>query len=492
MNVVVEWLPLAPALVPAAGVLLVLLVDILARDARTAVRWVGILVLAASAAATVPGILSSVTAPAVSLCLPDAAGSGCLWSAGPAASTLQLGILGACAAVLVLGLGHAGEPLRDGVVEVVLVLAAAAGGAGVVAARDLAAWLVLLELATLPTVALVALRGSVRAAAGALSLLTTSVVSFAFLILGAALWLLAGGSPLLDAASAAAADGPRRQLLLLAVMALIAGLAFKLSAVPFHAWTPPAYTGASTPVAALLATASKLTAVGALIAVLAPLAPLVGSAEAPHAVAAVVAVLAVLSMFVGPLVMLRVADSVRFLAFSTIGQAGWVLLPLAALTRHGHRAAVGYALTYAAATVVAFAAVAALGRADDAGRPLAAYRGTLRTRPVAGGALALALVVLAGLPPGVVGLLAKVQALRPVVDAGLWPLAVLAIVAVVIGIAAYLRWFAILIAAPEGDAATGHRVAQPSPLGARTVLVAGGALLLVTSVLPQVLWGRLG
>lgn len=449
-------------------------------------RVLGIAVLVAAAATAVPGALGSAARPVLSLCMPGAADHACLWAAGPAASTLQLSILGACAAVLVLGLGADGEPVRDGSIEVVLVLAAATGGTGVVAARDVLSWLVLIELATLPTVALVAMRGTRRAAAGALSLLVTALVAFAFLVLGAALWLLATGSPVLGTVGVrdAAADPARRGLLLLAVVALVAGLAFKLSAWPFHAWTPMAFTGASTPIAALLATASKVTATGAVIAVLTPLAALTGGADAPHSVVAVLGGVALASMLLGSVIMLRVTDAVRFLAFSTIAQAGWVLLPLTALTELGSRAAVGYVLTYAAATTVAFGAVAALGPASETGRPLAAFRGMLRARPLVGGALGLALLVLAGLPPGVVGLIAKVQALRPVVDVDLWPLAVVAVVAVVIGIAAYLRWFAILLAAPAEAGAQ----SAPTPRGAGAVLGIGSVVLVVTSVVPAALW----
>ena len=81
--------------------------------------------------------------------------------------------------------------------------------------------------------------------------------------------------------------------------------------------------------------------------------------------------------------------------------------------------------------------------------PLERTRGLLRRDPLAGGALAFALLVLAGLPPGVIGLVAKVVALRPAVGAELWPLALVAVVAVVLGIAVYLRWFALLLAGPR-------------------------------------------
>jgi NADH-quinone oxidoreductase subunit N len=109
----------------------------------------------------------------------------------------------------------------------------------------------------------------------------------------------------------------------------------------------------------------------------------------------------------------------------------------------------------------------------------------LRRDPVAGGALALALLVLAGLPPGVIGLVAKFVAIRPVVSAGLWPVAVVAVVAAVLGIAVYVRWFAVLIGEPGENAPVRPRRRRAS-LG---VALVGSAVLVLTSVLPQLLVG---
>lgn len=138
------------------------------------------------------------------------------------------------------------------------------------------------------------------------------------------------------------------------------------------------------------------------------------------------------------------------------------------------------------------------GGSESAGRPLAAFRGMLRARPLVGGTLGLALLVLAGLPPGIIGLLAKVQALRPVIDVGLWPLAVVAVIAVVIGIAGYLRWVAILVRPAPESSPVGARPGAPTsprrdtPRGAVAVLGIGGVLLVATSLLPQLLWGLIG
>ena len=118
-------------------------------------------------------------------------------------------------------------------------------------------------------------------------------------------------------------------MLSLGVVLLLAGLGFKLSLVPFHAWTPTAYSGASTPIAAFLATVSKVAALAALLVVLRAVA-VIGT---PALLA--IAVLAALSMTLGNLMALRQDDVVRLLAWSTVAQAGWVVMPLVSISALG-------------------------------------------------------------------------------------------------------------------------------------------------------------
>src|SRR3954463_12003756 len=234
-------------------------------------------------------------------------------------------------------------------------------------------------------------------------------------------------------------------VLALGVVLLLAGLGFKLSLVPFHAWTPTAYSGASTPIAAYLATVSKVAALAALLVVLRAVAAL----GTPALVA--IAVLAALSMTLGNVMALRQDDVVRLLAWSTVAQAGWVVLPLVSISALGVGASATYLLTYVVATLVAFAVVAVtVAERPRGGRSIAAYEGLWQRSPWRAGALALALTSLAGLPPGVIGLVSKVTALRPVVSEGWVWLAVIAAANAVIGVAVYLRWLRAVITAPAG------------------------------------------
>ncbi len=232
-----------------------------------------------------------------------------------------------------------------------------------------------------------------------------------------------------------------------------------------------------------LAAASKVSAVAALLVVV---SALVGAAPGP-AVAVLLGLPAVASLLLGTVVALRQDDPVRLLAWSTIAQAGWVVVPLTAVSAAGLRAAAAYVVTYAAATTVAFAVVARTGV-----RTLAGTRGLLRRDPLAGGALGLALLVLAGLPPGVIGLVVKVLALSAPVAAGVWPVAAAGVVAVVLGLAVYLRWVAVLLARPEpADGPVGEAGDAASGRSTRVVVVAGTVVLVLVSALPQLLVGGL-
>jgi NADH-quinone oxidoreductase subunit N len=481
----IDAVVLAPALLPALGVVLVLIGDALLPKRRDWQVGAGLTMLLVGVVVALVAAVRAADEPVRTLCLPAPEGA-CLYTASPMTGTLQAGILLATAAALAL-LHDRGAGPRDTTVTTALLLAAATGGAGVAASRDLGTWLVTLELATIPLIALVAMRGTRTAAHGALTLLVTSVTSFALLVLGAALWLTATGDAAFGADTVALTweDPDRRAVLVLAVTALLAGLGFKLSLVPFHAWTPQAYSTADLGSAAALAAASKISAAAALLVVA---QAFVGVAGDLRQVSIVLGALAAASMLLGNVMALRQDDTTRLLAWSTVAQAGWVVLPVAALTADGLRASAFYVLTYAVATLVAFAAVAVVGAG-----PLSRMRGLLRRDRLTGGALAFALLVLAGLPPGIIGLVAKVVALRPAVEAGLWPLALVAVVAVVLGIAVYLRWFALLIADPgetggEEPGEVQREVSDPASVElARVVLVVGTVLLVLLSALPGLL-----
>lgn len=468
-----------PVLAPALAAVAVLVLDIAWPPARRAHLVLVALGLLGGAVAAVPGVLQGPGPSRTALCLPD---GPCLYVAGSLTSGLQLLALLSALVVLVLAWqdwAH-GEGGRTAVIAA-LVLGATAGVVAVPAAGDLASLLVALELATLPTVALVALERRAsrqpQAIDGAVALLTTSLVSFALLALGAALWVVATGTAILtgDAVATAAADPARLTLLTVAAVLALSGMAFKVSAVPFHAWTPLTYRGAPLPVTTYLATVSKVAALGGVVVVVTALSGASGTSLLA------VAVLAALSMTIGNVVALLQSDTVKLLAWSTVAQGGWVLLPLATLSSRATQAAGGYLAVYAAATLLAFVVVIAV--AGHRGVALGAHAGLLRSRPLLGLPMAFALLALAGLPPAVIGLVAKIVALRPVAGDGLWWLAVVAALNVAIGVAVYLRWLLVLARVPDGGA-TAYDVVPVSR--AHAALIAGLTLLLVAGSIAPV------
>lgn len=484
-----------PVLAPLIAAVLILLLDAALPRQRAPHLALAAAGLLAGALATVPGLAQVRGDARAAFCLPS---GHCLYDASRLTSALQLTALLATLVVLVLAWGDWGERDSTGRTPVVaaLVLGATAGVAAVPAAGDLGTLLVALELATLPTVALVALvRTSwaadrrAHAVDGAVSLLTTSLVSFALLAMGAALWVAATGTALLTVPEA-----PRVPLLVLASVFLLAGLAFKVSAVPFHAWTPITYAAAPLPITTYLATVSKVAALGGLVVMTRAL----GRVDDTTLIA--VAILAAASMTLGNLVALTQRDSVRLLAWSTVAQAGWVLLPLASLSSRAVHAAASYLIVYVVATLLAFVVVIAVARSAVAAgladgsagtTALSAHRGMLRARPLLALPLMLALLTLAGLPPGIAGLIAKVVALRPVLGEGMWLLAVIAAVNVALGVAVYLRWMAKLFeTADESRDVPGATVAPSTTAAPHTsvavwVLVGGLTLLLfVGAIIP--------
>jgi NADH-quinone oxidoreductase subunit N len=318
-----------------------------------------------------------------------------------------------------------------------------------------------------------------------------SVVSTAVTLLGAALLYAATGAihfAALTSALAGPVAGPARPLVTVGVVLVLVGLGFKVAAVPLHAWAPVTYDGAPLPVTAYLSTASKLAGV---VAVLLVTVQAFGSRADVAGVA--LAVLAALTMTVGNLVALRQRRMVRLLAWSSIAQAGYILAPLGAFALAGGRTAavvpvvvaatVGYTIFFVLLELAAFGAVIAL-RGDRDGGEITDYRGAGRRAPWVTGAFALALAGLAGLPPGLAGLFAKVTVVRALLTGGAAWLAVVVALNAVIGLAYYVRVIATLFAfAPADVAAAPARPRLPVAVavGLAVVTVAG----LVVGVAPQ-------
>ncbi|MFG1949939.1 NADH-quinone oxidoreductase subunit N [Micromonospora sp. NPDC048830] len=475
----VDNVALLPAYLAAGTAVLVLLADLLVARAAATVA-----VAAAGSVATALGAaLVGTGAARRTFCV----GADCSYVFGGRAA-----LVGALFALLTLGvLALSGPLLRAGRTpagEYCFLLACSmTGGVVLGAAGDLITLIVALETLTLPLYVLVGLRrGSLAGAEAAVTFFVVSVVATTLTLLGAALLYAVTGGLHLGRLGATLAERPALldvPLTTAAVALVVLGLAFKVAAVPFHAWAPATYDGAPLPVAAYLSTASKLGGLVALLAV-------VEHALPPATTGPVLALLAVLTMTVGNLVALRQRRTVRLLAWSSVAQAGYILAPLGALALAAGRAgdaratayaaAVAYAVFFVLLELAAFAAVVALRPADADGGTLDDLRGAARRRPWAGAAFALALTGLAGLPPGLAGLFAKVTVVRALLDGGAGWLALVVAVNAVLGLAYYLR-LAALLYAPAGaaPASDGDRPGPRSPARAVAVTLAVATVVAV-------------
>lgn len=484
----VNWLAVGPVLAPAVAALVVLALDAAVGSARAAARLALDLLAVGGllAGLVLAGLLFLMPLPGAGRETFCGTSGQCSYVASSLTLTVQVVALGAALVCLLLAIGVRERP--PPAPAHVLLLAATAGACALAGARDYATLAVALETVSLPAVGLVALHRDPRGAEAGLKLLMTSVLSFALLSLGIALVYASTGSLHLGS-PVSTSLGDLRTVHGVGLALVVAGAAFKLSLVPFHLWTPDTYAGAPLPAAVFLSTVSKVAGLTAVILVLA-----LGAPERAAGWAPLIGVLAVVTMTVGNLVALRQHTAVRLLAWSTVAQAGWVALPLAGAVAAGELAAavsasLGYLLAYVVASLAAFAVVVRVAEQhpDGARHGLHAYAGTWRRRPTLALVLGFALLCLAGLPPGVMGVVAKVIAIVPVVGVRGWGLVALAVVNVVLGVAVYLRWAVVLVAPGElavrpGPTPAAHRLAL--------ALAAGGCIAL--SVLPQLMAGLLG
>jgi NADH-quinone oxidoreductase subunit N len=453
----IDQVALLPAYCAAGTAVLALLADLLLgrRVVTMAATAAGVLVTGVAA------VLVGRSGPRDTFCTP----AGCSYHLDSRSALLALlfailtlGVLGLAAPHLAPGPAGSEPALPAG--EFCFLLACSmTGGVVLTSAGDLLTLIVAVETLTLPLYALVGLRRtSLDSAAGALTFFLVSVVATAVTLLGAGLRYATTGTVYL---SGREPDPPAglAPLATVAVVLLLGGLAFKVAAVPLHAWAPASYDGAPVPVAAYLSTASKLGGVVAIVAVLGGLRD-----DRLRVAGGVLAVLAVLSMTVGNLGALRQRRMVRLLAWSSVAQAGYILAPLGgvALFAGGvlpltarsasavpQVAALAYTIFYVLLELLAFAAVVALrGRAD--GGPIDGYSGAGRRNAWAAGALAVALIGLAGLPPGLAGLFAKVVVVRSLLAGHVGWLALVVALNAVLGLAYYVPVVATLWTAPAG------------------------------------------
>ena len=296
--------------------------------------------------------------------------------------------------------GDGRPPLRNPGEFLSVVLLVAVGMFAVVSVRDLLALFVGLELATIPLYFLVAWRSEDRLGGeAAAKYVIMGAGASCFLLFSFSYLYGLSGSLRFDAVAGWAAQHPDSPMLWIAVLALLAGIGFKLTLFPFQMWAPDVYHGAPTPVTALLSVSSKSTAFAFLAVMLrGPLAP------ALHGTQELLLVLSALTMTVGNLGAIHQRHLRRFMAYSSIAQAGFILAAFLGPADDAALAALFYLFVYAAANYLAFSVFAVAGA--EKGERFESLGGLSRRSPALAGMLAVCMFSLAGIPP-VAGFLGK-------------------------------------------------------------------------------------
>ncbi len=319
------------------------------------------------------------------------------------------------------------------------ILFALAGMGVACAATDLLMIFLGLEAFTFAFYILVAIkRDSANGGEAGLKYLLNGTLSAAILAMGMALVYAAGGT--IKLAELASASGAQEPIFLAGGCLILLGIAFKLSLVPAHLWTADVYQGAPAPVTALLSTASK----GASLVALLLLLPLLAGWNGLHNI---LWLLALLSMLAGNLAALVQKNLKRMLAWSSVGQMGYIALALVAAPAGGSRASVFYMVIYVAAGLGAFGTISVLSDENER-ETVEDYRGMGYSNPLAGASLAVAMFSLAGIPPAA-GFMAKFAVFSAALRGGEFTLALVGILSALVAVFFYLRVVVSLYMKPQ-------------------------------------------
>jgi NADH-quinone oxidoreductase subunit N len=328
----------------------------------------------------------------------------------------------------------------------VLVALAVVGMMLMVSSGDLIALYMGLELQSLALYVLAAFRrDSLKSTEAGLKYFVLGALASGLLLYGASLTYGYAGTTLFSGIREAAGTEGLSIGLLMGLAFMLAGLAFKVSAAPFHMWTPDVYEGAPTPVTAFLATAPK-------VAAMALLARLVHEAfgSVPGDWSQIIAMLAVASMFLGAFAAIGQRDIKRLMAYSSISHMGFALVGLAAGTAEGVQAMLIYMAIYVTMNVGVFAFILSMSRDGRPITDIASLNLYSKAHPTRALALLVLLVSLAGVPP-FLGFWAKLAVLVAAVNAGMIWLAIGTVIASVIGLYYYLRIVYLMYFGTETD-----------------------------------------
>lgn len=349
---------------------------------------------------------------------------------------IKLLVLGSSALAIIMSMGYMNRENINRFEYPILILLAALGMIMMVSANDLISLYMGLELQSLCLYVLAAFRrDSIASTESGLKYFVLGALASGMLLYGSSLVYGFTGTTNFETLSVLfGGDGYEASIgLIFGIAFLAAGFAFKVSAVPFHMWTPDVYEGAPTPVTAFFAVAPKIAAL-ALFArvVVGPFGELADEWRQ------IIVFLSIASMALGAVAAIVQTNIKRLMAYSSIGHVGFALVALAAGTEDGIRGLLIYLAIYLAMNVGTFVCILSMRKKDGMTEEISDLAGLAQTRPGMAAALAIFMFSLAGIPP-LAGFFGKFYVFMAAVNAGLVGLAVIGVVASVIGAYYYLR-----------------------------------------------------
>jgi NADH-quinone oxidoreductase subunit N len=472
----IDWHAIAPELVLIVGINIVLATDLLIAESK---KW---------ATATITGlVLLAAFVPIVTLAVVGETDVRALFDGRYVVDDFAL-ILKALFLLVayVIVLMSQNELEEGGYYQgeyYVMLLCSVLGMVMMTSSRDLVSLFIALELLSIPAYMMAAWRKRDRKSNEAgVKYYLLGVFASGVLLYGMSLLYGATGTTKLTEISSQIADQETTGLLVVAIVFVVAGFAFKVSAVPFHTWAPDTYQGAPLPVTAFLSVASKAAGFVALVALIFVAFPAEDGIYGPF-----VWVLAALTMTVGNVLALRQTNIVRMLAYSSVSQGGFILMPLAYANTNDAgstalKAVVVYLLVYAFTNLGAFAAVIAVTRKTRSGE-ISSFGGLIQYAPGLAVMMTIFLASLTGIPP-LGGWIAKFNTFQTLLDAGTGSAYVLAVIGAVntaIAAAYYLRVLRVMWMEepPDGDRAP---IVTPQPVMAALAITTLGTIVL--GVLP--------
>ncbi len=360
----------------------------------------------------------------------------------------------------------------------VLTLFATLGMLMMVSANDLISLYVGLELQSLSLYVIAAIRRSnLRSSEAGLKYFVLGALSSGMLLYGCSMIYGFAGTTSFPALAEVLATTSHGEVppfgLIIGLVFLIAGLAFKISAVPFHMWTPDVYEGAPTPVTAFFATAPKVAAIALLMRVMmGPFGDLVEQWQQ------IVVAVSIASMIVGAFAAIAQTNIKRLMAYSSIGHIGFALIGLAAGTEEGIRGVIFYMAIYIVMNLGTFGCILCMRRTGVMLERIEDLKGLSKTNPMMALPLMIFMFSMAGIPP-LAGFLGKFYVFMAAIEAGLYALAVIGVLTSVVGAFYYLRIVKFMYFDDAGEP-------FDSPIGSdmSLVLIASSAIILFLFAVP--------